>query len=515
MPLIANIEIGGPFQILARQVWIKAGNRKPPATGEMVVPKAVQAGSSSAGSDATNLINQGGLRDRDSDDLYEHGTDPHDMWLSAKGQTDGWLEFTFEQPQKLGAICLWNYNDMWHTERGVRKASLSAWTRETGWHKILEDVSLNQAEGSDDYDEPTVITLKEVTAQKIRLDRLVGFGDPEYVGLSEVQFFEPLGPTALKPHPSDGAEDISLNDLTLTWTPGAGAAAHNVYLGTEAGHLPLLGRVEAPEARLSKLAGQTTYYWRIDEIQPNGSTIKSNTWSFATGGLVLWWKLDESAGNRAADSSGHDHAGTVTGGALWRPAAGRLGGALEFDGLDDKVEDLLAGEYLNGLGSMTISLWVKSHVTDEDRDILSTRDPSGDDNRIGLRYDKDGAYGGARQCIKAALCTSLRDTHIESSANVQTTTWQHLVLVWESRSTPRLYIDGVRDPLTSGGAPVPGLTAGVEKLVLGRGAKDKYWKGLIDDLRIYSCALTDDEIKALAAGEAPASSPTKVTLKSP
>jgi hypothetical protein len=68
-----------------------------------------------------------------------------------------------------------------------------------------------------------------------------------------------------------------------------------------------------------------------------------------------------------------------------------LGGALEFDGLDDRVEDLSAGEYLNGLGSMTISLWVKSHVTDQDRDILSTRDPSGEDNRIGLRYDKDGA----------------------------------------------------------------------------------------------------------------------------
>jgi hypothetical protein len=86
---------------------------------------------------------------------------------------------------------------------------------------------------------------------------------------------------------------------------------------------------------------------------------------------------------------------------------------------------------------------------------------------------------------------------------VQTTDWQHLVLVWESRAALRLYLNGVCDSLTSRGVSAPGLTAGAEKLVLGRGAKDKYWDGLIDDLRIYSCALTDDEIKALAAGEMP------------
>ncbi len=481
----------------------------------MIVPRAVQAGSSNVDSDAANLINQSGLQDRDDDNLVELSGNPQDMWLSAKSRSDNWLEFTFDQPQKLGAVCIWNYSDLRHTDRGVRTANLSVWTRETGWRKVRDGVSLAQAEGANDYDEPTLVLLGEVLAQKVRFDHLVSWGDTEYVGLGAVQFFEPLGPRAVKPHPSNGGEDIKLNDVTLTWTAGAGATAHHVYLGTDAANLQLLGRVEISEAKLSELARGTMYYWRVDETQSNGATIQGETWSFATGGLVLWWKLDESTGRHAADASGHGHTGTVTGGAVWRPSAGRLGGALEFDGRDGKVEDPSAGDYLNRLTSVTISLWVKAHMTNEDRDILFTGDPAGQDNRIGLRYDKDGAYGGGHQCIKASFCTSMRDVHVESTSGRHTTDWQHLALVWESRSPLRLYINGVRDPLAYGSGDLPGLTAGVEKLVLGRGAKDMRWDGLIDDLRIYSCALADDEIRALAAGETPNRPTAKVTLRGP
>ena len=165
----------------------------------MITPTAVQAGSSDADSTAVNLINGSGLRDFDFDDLNEHRANTAYMWRSAKGDTKDWLEFDFAAPQKIATLCIWNYNDTWHTHVGVQKMNISVWTPETGWQKIRENQSIDQAEGGDGYDEPTILKLDAVMAQKVRFDALTNFGDPDYVGLSEVQFFTPAGPAAASP----------------------------------------------------------------------------------------------------------------------------------------------------------------------------------------------------------------------------------------------------------------------------------------------------------------------------
>ena len=196
---MANVEIGGPFKVLTQQIWIKAENRKPPALGEAITPTAVQAGSSDTGSAPVNLINGSGLRDFDFDDLNEHQSKPAYMWRSAKGDTKDWLEFDFGKPQKLSTICVWNYNDTWCINQGVRQMNVSVWTQEAGWQKLREGQPIDQAEGGDAYDEPTLIRFDATMAQKVRFDALTNFGDPDYIGLSEVQFFGPAGPLAASP----------------------------------------------------------------------------------------------------------------------------------------------------------------------------------------------------------------------------------------------------------------------------------------------------------------------------
>ena len=52
--------------------------------------------------------------------------------------------------------------------------------------------------------------------------------------------------------------------------------------------------------------------------------------------LIGWWKLDETSGTVAADSSGYGNDGTVVGGAQW--ISGYIDGALDFDGDDDYVD---------------------------------------------------------------------------------------------------------------------------------------------------------------------------------
>jgi len=55
--------------------------------------------------------------------------------------------------------------------------------------------------------------------------------------------------------------------------------------------------------------------------------------SIAKADLAAWWKLDEGSGTTASDASGNGNNGTLNGDPQW--VAGKLGGALEFDGYSD------------------------------------------------------------------------------------------------------------------------------------------------------------------------------------
>ena len=58
--------------------------------------------------------------------------------------------------------------------------------------------------------------------------------------------------------------------------------------------------------------------------------------SAADADLVGLWRFDETSGTIAHDGSGNGHDGTLIGNPKW--TAGRIGGALDFDGSDDLVE---------------------------------------------------------------------------------------------------------------------------------------------------------------------------------
>jgi len=69
----------------------------------------------------------------------------------------------------------------------------------------------------------------------------------------------------------DPANDALVEDtsVTLSWTAGPVSTAHDVYFGTnpEPGDAELLGR-QAEASAVVELAEDTTYYWRIDDIEP-------------------------------------------------------------------------------------------------------------------------------------------------------------------------------------------------------------------------------------------------------
>ena len=81
--------------------------------------------------------------------------------------------------------------------------------------------------------------------------------------------------------PANGATGISRTGTTLTWTAGANATDHLVYLGTVSPP-PKVGNVAMPTVTYNTEAmGQgKLYYWRIDANNGYGDPCAGDIWSF-------------------------------------------------------------------------------------------------------------------------------------------------------------------------------------------------------------------------------------------
>ncbi|MHC4118240.1 MAG: hypothetical protein ACYSWO_12100 [Planctomycetota bacterium] len=93
--------------------------------------------------------------------------------------------------------------------------------------------------------------------------------------------------TASNPDPADGAEFVDL-DASFSWSPGYGAALHNVYVGTSFDDVnDAVGGAPRGTATYSPgpLEPEKVYYWRVDEFNPP-TTHKGDIWSFTTPGAV-------------------------------------------------------------------------------------------------------------------------------------------------------------------------------------------------------------------------------------
>jgi len=87
---------------------------------------------------------------------------------------------------------------------------------------------------------------------------------------------------ASAPNPTQGATGVNI-DADISWAPGAGATSHDVYFGTT--NPPGGGELQGNQAAASydpgTLSFETTYYWRIDEVNAAGTTA-GTVWSFTT-----------------------------------------------------------------------------------------------------------------------------------------------------------------------------------------------------------------------------------------
>ncbi|MFP4314260.1 MAG: LamG-like jellyroll fold domain-containing protein, partial [Alphaproteobacteria bacterium] len=215
-------------------------------------------------------------------------------------------------------------------------------------------------------------------------------------------------------------------------------------------------------------------------------------------GLVGYWKLDETSGTTAADSSGNGLDGNMLGGldASSANVAGIINTALEFDGNNNEIE--IADSAIHEPSFVTISAWAKPTATG-DHDIVSKRQTVVDNNhgyRLRINSPED-----TFSC-EFGFNTGTRDVGV-STANFNLDQWYHVACT-DNGNEARIYVDGVLvDQDTSGAGNNISYTS-VVGLRIGIAADGgKEFAGPIDDVRIYNRVLSPAEIEVLAACTGP------------
>ncbi|MBW7991961.1 MAG: hypothetical protein FVQ84_18360 [Planctomycetes bacterium] len=131
-----------------------------------------------------------------------------------------------------------------------------------------------------------------------------GGGSIAQLGIKSSHTEKQLIPTALlwppikarNPNPSNGAVDVRQTP-SLVWGAGELAVSHQVYFGADADTVKNADD-SSPEYKGSRDLGSesyepgqlewnTTYYWRIDEIEDGGTIQRGNVWSFTTANFLI------------------------------------------------------------------------------------------------------------------------------------------------------------------------------------------------------------------------------------
>ncbi|MCH5373635.1 MAG: FG-GAP-like repeat-containing protein, partial [Planctomycetes bacterium] len=205
---------------------------------------------------------------------------------------------------------------------------------------------------------------------------------------------------------------------------------------------------------------------------------------------MAWYAFDDESTTVATDISGSGYDGAVLG-ATW--TTGVSGGALDFDGIDDRVS---LGALDVAANAISINAWVRSdnlrNCSEGDCRIVSkATDVQAADHYWMLSTVDDGA-------LRFRLKTD-DDTSTIAGGRVSNGVWTHVVATYDG-ATMRLYQDGV----AVASAPKAGwLTPGPEVEVWigdnppSQGSRP--WDGAIDDVRIYDRALSDAEVEQLYA----------------
>jgi hypothetical protein len=211
-----------------------------------------------------------------------------------------------------------------------------------------------------------------------------------------------------------------------------------------------------------------------------------------TSGLIAWYPFE----GDASDASGNDRNGTVHGANLTQDRHGRENNAYKFDGEDDYIR-VNHERIFNNL-PLSVSVWFKSDGNAEETGIVS-KYWSGNWNGWQI-MERNGRiipwYLRSARPKRVVIGDYGENKSFNSSYTKAT--WNHITTVF-SENGGKLFVNGkFADDKNWTGVPSPTTSKVQLDIGLYKGTgKRGFFKGSIDDVRIYDRALSEEEVLAL------------------
>ncbi|HEY5176453.1 MAG TPA: Ig-like domain-containing protein [Terriglobales bacterium] len=239
-------------------------------------------------------------------------------------------------------------------------------------------------------------------------------------------------------------------------------------------------------------AGSTTIQAALGSI--NGSTTLTVT-AGQVSGLAGYWALNEGSGTTSADSSGSGDTATLVNGVSW--VSGKIGNAVSANGTNQYVS--IPAVNLSSTNAVTLAAWVNRTYSTSGGPVLfeATANYNGSTTGFGV-FPDDNSCGGLQAAVHGNV-GYVANCYNQPSSGV----WYHLAFVFDKSQAGanevKFYLDGVlqtatRSLVTStntnnfGSNPI---------YVFSRGGTQSYAAGTVDELRLYSSALTAGQIQQI------------------
>ncbi|RPJ35006.1 MAG: LamG domain-containing protein, partial [Planctomycetaceae bacterium] len=213
----------------------------------------------------------------------------------------------------------------------------------------------------------------------------------------------------------------------------------------------------------------------------------------ARAGLIGHWKLEEGSGTTVKDSSGKNNNGRFVGAPTW--VTGKLGKALDFDGVDDYVEVPHSASLIPTKGKATVSLWINArrHTGPGGSQWQGIFAKGSWDPRLFNLYTE------ASQVLHFSTGPGTATIGSLSTGKVPLNEWVHVAVAVDGRHI--YYING--EPAGEGGQGATVPATGSAALTIGQTGGSDFFSGMIDDVLLYDRALTADQIKGVMGGTLP------------
>ena len=243
-----------------------------------------------------------------------------------------------------------------------------------------------------------------------------------------------------------------------------------------------------------------TYYYRCYATNAYGHSWSDPATNFSMTTKLdfptnpaAYWALNEMSGTTAADSSGNGHTGTLVGfpgdNSQW--IAGRVGGALLFDGSNDEV-GITGYKGILGSAPRTMATWIKT--TNRDAAFMSWGLNNTGQKWIFRTQTANGLSGAVRVEVNGGYIVG--DTDVCDDA------WHHVVAVLPQGANNvnqmRLYTDGRLNTVSASQGQAINTTS--LDVRLGNDHSNRRFAGPMDEMCIYDRELTEAEIEQLYLG---------------